>query len=220
MYDNKEAMDYEASKQYLFERSNKRAWAITFFSTLLTLILAGALFALMPLKTSVPFIVKVDKTTGVAEVITVLNKKKLTTNEAIDKHFINLYTYIREGYYFDTLEKDYVFVQQLSNDFVSSEYKKIYSGKYARHDVNKDNVIEKVKLLSTVPDVSAGRRMARVRLEVQVISKSTKSIIKTKHLLITLSYKYYPEAELSEDERLVNPLGFKVLSYRVDTEVI
>jgi len=219
MYDNQEVMNYEASSQYLFEQSNKRAWFVAIVSVLLTLLMVGALFLLMPLKTSVPFIVKVDQQTGVAEVITVLDRKKLTTNEAIDKHFVNLYVKTREGYYFSTLEKDYITIQQLSNEFVSSQYKKEYSGEKARHKVNKDNVIEEVKILSSVPDVSAGRKFARIRIEIRAINKHTKMLKEVKNKIITLSYKYYPEMELTEEERIINPLGFKVLSYRVDSEV-
>ena len=35
----------------------------------------------------------------------------------------------------------------------------------------------------------------------------------------TLSYEYSPANLSTEDERLKNPLGFKVITYRIDDEI-
>ena len=37
--------------------------------------------------------------------------------------------------------------------------------------------------------------------------------------IATLSYDYSPDEPVNEQERLENPLGFKVLTYRIDTEI-
>ena len=38
-------------------------------------------------------------------------------------------------------------------------------------------------------------------------------------IVVTLSYDYFLEA-IREQDRLDNPLGFKVLNYRVDEEIV
>ena len=40
----------------------------------------------------------------------------------------------------------------------------------------------------------------------------------SKTRLVTLSYDYYPDRELSEEERLVDPLGFRVDYYHAEDE--
>jgi len=216
--ENKETgLDYEVSLRHLVEKSNKRAWTITFISMALTLLAFGTLFALMPLKSVEPFVVRVDKVTGMVDVMTAVDKRTMKYDESMDKYFTSEYVKRREGYHYDLLQQDYVYTQLNSSKEIAREYKKIYSGDNARDQVLKDQTEITTKIISVTLNEGGGSKTARIRLRVIRKTKNHAAIESIK--VVTLSYEYFPRLMQTEEERLLNPLGFKVMTYRVDREV-
>ena len=127
------SLDFESSMRYMVQKSNQRAWIVAFFSVIVAVLSVIAVCLLTPLKTVEPYVVRVDNTTGMVDIITTINNKSLSMPEAVDKHFINTYVKAREGYYYDVLDKDYVLTQLLSNADVAAEYRSIYEGENARN---------------------------------------------------------------------------------------
>ena len=106
--ENKEnGFDYEVSLRHLVDKSNKRAWTITFISIGLTILAFGTLFALMPLKSVEPFVVRVDKITGMVDVMSAVDERTMKYDEAMDKYFASEYVKRREGYHYDLLQYDF-----------------------------------------------------------------------------------------------------------------
>lgn len=213
----KEAMDFEASVRYLIEKSNKRAWLITFISLALAFLSLLSVALLTPLKTVEPYVIRVDNTTGMVDILTIMNSKEISKNEALDKHFISQYVKAREGYYFDMLNQDYIFVQLLSSPEVAVAYRAIYSGENSREARLGNSTKVEVNILSIVLGESNGVKTATIRANLKTINKNSREeSVSTK--VITLSYDY-ELSKADEKNRLENPLGFKVLTYRVDEEI-
>ena len=190
----------------------------SFFSVIVALASVLAVSFLTPLKTVEPYVIRVDNVTGMVDILTTLNEEKITSNEALDKHFITQYVKAREGYYYDMLNKDYVLVQLLSNPEVASDYRLIYEGENARDAELKNNYQIDPQILSIVLNNSNGVKIATTRLKLKIFNKSTQGITE-KIIVVTLSYDYFLEA-IREQDRLDNPLGFKVINYRVDEEIV
>lgn len=190
----------------------------SFFSVIVALASVLAVSFLTPLKTVEPYVIRVDNVTGMVDILTTLNEEKITSNEALDKHFITQYVKAREGYYYDMLNKDYVLVQLLSSPEVASDYRLIYEGENARDAELKNNYQIDPQILSIVLNNSNGVKIATTRLKLKIFNKSTQGIVE-KMIVVTLSYDYFLEA-IREQDRLDNPLGFKVLNYRVDEEIV
>lgn len=213
----KEAMDFEASVRYLIEKSNKRAWLITFISLALAFLSLLSVALLTPLKTVEPYVIRVDNTTGMVDILTIMDSKEISKNEALDKHFISQYVKAREGYYFDMLNQDYIFVQLLSSPEVAVAYRAIYSGENSREARLGNSTKVEVNILSIVLGESNGVKTATIRANLKTINKNSREeSVSTK--VITLSYDY-ELSKADEKNRLENPLGFKVLTYRVDEEI-
>lgn len=213
----KEAMDFEASVRYLIEKSNKRAWLITFISLALAFLSLLSVALLTPLKTVEPYVIRVDNTTGMVDILTIMDSKEISKNEALDKHFISQYVKAREGYYFDMLNQDYIFVQLLSSPEVAVAYRAIYSGENSREARLGNSTKVEVNILSIVLGESNGVKTATIRANLKTIYKNSREeSVSTK--VITLSYDY-ELSKADEKNRLENPLGFKVLTYRVDEEI-
>lgn len=213
----KEAMDFESSVKYMIEQSNKKAWLIAFISVFITIISIIAVCLLTPLKTVEPYVIRVDNITGMVDIISTLNEKEISSNEALDKYFVSKYIKAREGYYYDMLNQDYILVQLLSSNEVSQAYRKIYEGDNAR-DLKLGNSTQiEVSIISIVLNESNGVKTATARIN--LTNKNKNSMAQnTSTQVITLSYEYQV-AQVDEENRLLNPLGFKVTNYRVDEEI-
>lgn len=128
------ALTYEASIRYLVEQSNKRAWLIAFLAVIISAIAVTAVCLLTPLKSVEPYVIRVDNTTGMVDIITSVNEETLTGNEALDKYFAGLYVKTREGYYFNMLQNDYTLTQILSAPNIAADYVAIYQGENPRQE--------------------------------------------------------------------------------------
>lgn len=217
MVNYSDAVDFESSIRYLVEQSNKRAWLIAFVSVGVAILSIVAVLLLTPLKTVEPYVIRVDNTTGMVDILTILDEEQISSIEALDKHFVAQYIKAREGYYYDMLNQDYIFVQLLSTLEIAESYRQIYTGDNAR-DTRLGNATQvEVQIISIVLGESAGAKTATARINLKTTNKNSKAEnMATK--VITLTYTYQT-AQVDEENRLLNPLGFKVSNYRVDEEV-
>ncbi|ENT7290715.1 virB8 family protein [Campylobacter coli] len=211
------AMDYEASFRYLIDKSNKRAWLIAFVSIFIAIISIVAVVLLTPLKTIEPYVIRVDNATGMVDILTMLDEKEISSNEALDKYFISQYVKAREGYYYELLNQDYLLTQLMSSEKVANEYRAWYEGENARDQILKNSNEVNVQILSIVLGNSNGIKTSTIRAKIITKNLNTRGLSESTKV-ITLSYDYIL-AKASEENRILNPLGFKVTNYRIDEEI-
>lgn len=215
----RKAQNFETSRIAALKRNNKLLSALLTLSIIAN---AGAVFALtvlLPLKTVVPYVIQVDKSTGNQEVLTSLTDKSYTTSEAEDRANIARYIIAREGYVFDILQRNYDTVRQLSSDAAFESYKSLFEGSNSLDKKYGDQVVidPRIISISLKKDEADGTTSAIVRAEI-VKKNIQKRTVETKTIMINLSYKYDTERIDSDVERMNNPLGFQVNYYRRDIE--
>ena len=217
-FNEKDAFDFEDSRNYLIIKSNRRAWTVATISLIVTLILALAVVLLTPLKTVELAIVKVDKN-GFVDIVTQLDEQVITTDEAIDKSFIYRYVKTKEQYYFETLNQDFETVQMLSSPNVQKKYiAEMTDKEKGKANILKDKIGIEVKILSIVLTNKSDEKIARVRIETIKKSKNNDNGPEKEIKVVTLTYDYLPIKQ-NASLRLENPLGFIVNTYRVDEEI-
>jgi type IV secretion system protein VirB8 len=204
---------------YEARQSVKRAYLIVVFLGLIVLILAVAIVYLTPLKTVVPYVIRYDSTTGYTDITTGLTSTDVDINEAVSKYFVSKYIQLREGYYYETLQQDYDLVQQFGANAVNEEYRNIYAGKGARQEVLSNKVMEKIDVISVVLNPASEPQAATVRIKILTYDRAMKGLPIEKNKVVTLTFEYVLDSKMSELYRLNNPLGFRVVTYRVDSEV-
>jgi len=129
---NENAIDYESFKISELLKSRRNAWIFASVLAVITLLSISTLAYIMPLKTVVPYVIKENVITGETRIVTALDKKTLTTDEATDKFFTSDYVKKREQYYYDVLAKDYYQVLLESSPATQKDYKAIYTGDNSR----------------------------------------------------------------------------------------
>lgn len=217
--DDVEAMSYNSNVRYLIEVSNKRAWLVSFIFGFIAIISIIAVFLLTPLKQSVPYVIRVDNVTGMVDIISTLKDQTVVSknSEALDKYFTANYVKLREQYYWDILEQDYYTVQVFSSNRISAEYQNIYAGANSRVKNLQNSVEVEIQIISVVLTNSAGANVATIRFN-EIVKDLQSKTSKQTTKVATLTYEYVKELT-TEKERVMNPLGFKVNTYRIDSEI-
>lgn len=209
------AKNFEKSEIESIRKQSKIAWRIALVSVIVAAASVVAVAGLTPLKSVQPFVIRVDNNTGLTDTVSVLKTKQNTYDEVIDKYWLGQYIQYRESYDWNTIQATYDTTNLLSAPTVQNEFNQIYSAPTAPHKALKDNF----KIIAKVRAISFVGNMAQVRFTKQTIpltGDKSRNIPEQK-LIATIAYEYISTSQ-SEQDRLINPLGFQVTSYRVDPE--
>ncbi len=212
------AINWEASRMESLEKSEYRAWMIAKIAIGLVVLAIVAITIMMPLKESVPYVIRVDNTTGVPDIVTVMTDKQVTGDEVMDKYWVAQYVRARETYDWYTLQRDYDTVGLLSSANVGGEYAQLFEGEKALDKQYGKAVRATVKILSVVPGVNNTATVRFIKTTKRTDTEGSPD--KETKWIATVTYEYRNAALIKESARLVNPFGFQVLSYRVDTEMV
>ncbi|MCF6319174.1 MAG: threonine synthase [Proteobacteria bacterium] len=196
-------------------QSKNRAWIIAFCSMGLALLSLATLILILPLKTFEPYVVTVDQSTGYVEVIKGLQAGDLSEDQAITQSNLVRYVSAREQYNPAVLEKNYDFVSLMSGGKAAKEFQQLWAGS------NPDNpsiklgrgayIDIKIKSVSFLNDKTASVRFLREHRE--------NDRVRISHWNAIIEFQY-SQKPMRMSDRFSNPLGFQVISYRVNPEVL
>ncbi|MDX1975982.1 MAG: type IV secretion system protein [Rickettsiales bacterium] len=189
---------------------------VTLMSLICTLVTVIVIAQLTPLKTIEPFVIQVDQKSGITQTVDPATVGQITANEAVNNFFIVQYVRARESYNVNDLARNYNIVR------VMSENATVYPQFVAQADPNNPasnaarfgstgNRTVKLKSISYL-----NPKIAQVRL---LIEESNASSGGTQLHKVALVGFEYIKLTLTPEERYINPLGFRVTSYRIDDEV-
>ncbi|MCH4894904.1 virB8 family protein [Sphingomonas sp. SFZ2018-12] len=210
-----EAESWDRDRFVAATRSRRVAWTVAGVASALAIVGVGSVMALSPLKTVVPYVVTVDRSTGATEVTQELRgDKTITYDEAIRKYFLADYVRTREGWIPQAREEFYRKVLALSareeQNRWTTFYKKDNPDSPQNQFTASDAVFVAIRSVAFIsPNVAQVRFVKRLQRDQQVIE--TPAIA-----TITFDVLSKPETEAG---RYANPLGFQVKSYRADVEV-
>ncbi|WP_019219361.1 virB8 family protein [Bartonella florencae] len=199
-----------------FIRSRKTAWRVAGAAGLFGLfgMICGIVGFSQPAPT--PLVLRVDNTTGAVDVISIMREHEESYGEVVDRYWLNQYVLNRETYDYDTIQLNYDTTALLSAAAVQQEYYKIYEGEKARDKVLSNKARITVKVRSIQPN---GLGQATVRFTTRQLDSSGAATGPKQHHIATIGYTYVG-APMKSSDRLLNPLGFQVTSYRSDPEIL
>lgn len=209
-----QANQFEKSQIEAIKHNNKTAWRITAASLLLAVLSVIAVMLLTPLKTVTPYVIRVDNNTGATDIVTVLKQSETSYGEATDRYWLSQYIKMRESYDWWTVQSTYDASMLLSSSVLQNEIAAFFESEAAPYKVFKDKYRVDIKILS----ISWVGDTAQIRFEKQVkpLIQGQKAPVVQRYIA-TIGYRYVNTAQ-AEKDRLVNPLGLQVMSYRVDPE--
>lgn len=221
------SVSFELTIADIARQSERRAWFVAFGAILLSLILAAGYFYMLPLKEKVPYLVMADAYTGTSTVARLnenFDNRSITTSEAINRSNIAHFIMARESYDVALmLLRDWTTVYTMSSPEVATGYTTLHARNNMSSPYNtygKERAI-RVNLLSTVL-IGGGDgsppKGATVRFQRSLYDKKTGSSQPLDSKIATLEFSYKSNLKMDEKDRIENPLGFQVTSYRVDND--
>lgn len=210
-----EAQSWDRDRFVAAARSRRIAWIVASVAIALAIVAVLAIIALTPLKTVVPYVVTVDRSTGATDVTQELRgDKSITYDEAIRKYFLADYVRAREGWIPQAREEFFRKVLALSTREEQARWTAFYKKDNPDSPQNQftanDAVFVAIRSVAFIsPNVAQVRFVKRLERDQQAIE--TPAIA-----TITFDVLSKPETEAG---RYANPLGFQVKSYRADAEV-
>ena len=215
-FDNylREARSWETSRVLENEKSRRLAWRVAVASGLTACAAVLAVAMMMPLKSVEPYVIRVDNSTGIVDVVAALTDGKTNYDEAINKYFTQWYVRYREGYSKELAEDYYYNVGIMSTTLEQQKYLQFFNPKNPLSPLNVYGAYAKVKIrIKSTSFINPTVALVRYTKEVE------RGLDKPEvtHWAATITFRY-TKAPMAERDRGINPLGFQVIEYRSDPD--
>jgi type IV secretion system protein VirB8 len=216
-----EGASWDADRQAQRQRIERTAWVVAGAGWLCALIVAMALMLLMPLKRVEPFVIRVDNSTGVVDVVPVY-AGGAPMPEVFTRYLLTHYVTVCERFDFATAESDY----EECGAFHSAQRNQAWYAQWnpsnpaSPLNVYKDGTTVSAEVASVsffqrgndISDLAQVRYVKGQRTAGSAQEKQT-------HWIATIQYVY---GEPSKDPKVRrwNPLGLKIVDFRPEPEVL
>ena len=215
-----QAASWDADRVAMLKRSARLAGWIAGAGWLATVALALALMLLTPLKHVEPFVIRVDSTTGLVDVVPVY-AGNAPMPEVVTRYFLDHYVTVCERFNFATAESDY----EECGAFHSAQRNQAWYAAWNKTNPNSPLNLYKdgTTIRAQVTSISFFTRADGVTDLAQVRYFKGKSrsagVEETRtYWIATIRYTY--GAPPSDPQvRRWNPLGFKIVDFRPEPEI-
>jgi type IV secretion system protein VirB8 len=216
-----EGASWDANRLAQDRRTVRWALGVASAGWATTLVLAAALMLLMPLKHVEPFVVRVDNATGVVDVVPVY-AGNASMPEAITRYLLTHYVTVCERFNFATAESDYEECGSFHTAQRNQAWYAMWNPNNPTSPLNthKDgsSVRAQVNSVSFFKRASGVGDLAQVRY-IRARRSAGSPTEEITHWIATLQYAY---ADPSSDPKMRgwNPLGFKIVEFKPEPEVL
>lgn len=215
-----EAASWDADRAAQAQRSSRIAWTVAAGAGTCATLTAAAILALMPLKRVEPFVIRVDNTSGVVDVVPVFTGN-VEMPEAVTRYFLDHYVTICERFNFATAESDY----EECGAFHTAQRNQLWYQQWNRSNPEsplnrfRDGTVIQTQVMS-ISFFTRGNGvadLAQVRYAKRRRNANGGEAERTQWIA-TVQYAY---GEPSQDarSRRWNPLAFKIIDFRPEQEL-
>lgn len=209
---------FENDRVDLAKKSAKVAWRFAGAEGVIIMLMAFAIAMMMPLKKITPYVIRVENNTGYTDVVQPIGDAQTTYGQELDKYWLSKFVVNRESYEWQTIQNMYDTVGLMTDNKTFAQYKTIIENK----DVSPLYLLKKDKEVRVrVVSVTFVKDLAQVRFIKYVQNSDGTPAVEYKpaYFISTIAYDYMKDIK-TEQQRLINPLGFRVVSYRADPESV
>jgi type IV secretion system protein VirB8 len=223
MSDEALAEYYQAAETWTDDRDTalrnfrRLAWIAITVLAAIAIIEAIAIAMMLPLQKVEPYTIMVDKQTGYVQALKPLERQIVAPDEALVKSFLAQYVMAREGFDIDSMRDTYRKVALWSADEARTRY---ISGMQASNPESPLAYLPRRALLEvqvkSISSLNADTSMVRFAT---IQTDPGGQPQEPRPWAAVLKYRFSGDT-MSAADRLLNPLGFQVVRYRRDPEVL
>jgi len=216
-----EAAAWDRDRSQALHDSVRRAWQVAALGAALAFIFALCLIVLLPLKHTEPFVIRVDASTGAVDLVP-LYAGHLSAPDSVARYFLTHYVLTCERYNHATAESDY----QECGAFHTARRNQTWAALWSRANpasplnVHRDGseVSIQITSLSFIRRATGTNDLAQVRYT-KIESAADGQQQRASHWIATVQYAFAAPSQ-DADIRRWNPLGFKVIEFVTEPELI
>ena len=220
------AVDFELTIADLAKRSERRAWRVATAALAMSMALLGGYFYLLPLKEKVPYLVMADAYTGTSTVARLtgdFNHDSITASEAVNRSNIAHFVLARESYDYALIRlRDWTTVYTMASPQVAAAYTRLHSSQNPDSPYNLYGKTRSIRVailsIQLLGGDRGGPQGATVRFQRSLYDQANATSQPLDSKIATLQFAYKATLAMDEKDRIENPLGFQVSSYRVDND--
>lgn len=216
-----DARSWELDRAQRAERSARRAWLVAGTAGGIAALCAAAVAGLTPLKQPVPVIIRVDSSTGIVDLVP-RHDTTAPIEQTVSRHLLNGYVTARERFFWGTAEADYELVASQNSPPLNQQWATQWARSNPQSPLNvyKDGTTVRVQVRSiTFLKLESGRdNVAQVRFTRYARPGGTGDEQAT-HWIATTEFAY-TKPPTDDKQRSINPLGFRIVEYRREPEVV
>lgn len=184
------------------------------FTSALAFLAVAAVAGLTPLKQVVPFMTLVNQQLGTATIVGV-GGKNVSPEFANDMYWLNLYVMTRESYNYFSQDSAFQMVKEFSGADTFNEYRNFQLSSKGYLEQLGDKSFIKTQVDNLIPIPNQKGRSAQAWFTRTVVDKNGVPVphLKPVSWQALITYRYVePSKEISKF--MLNPQGFKVMSYQ------
>ena len=217
----REASSWDADRIAECKHSRRVAWRVAGAGWMCAVACAGSLALLTPLKRVEPFVVRVDGNSGIVDVVPVY-AGDAPMDETVTRYFLTHYVMVCEGFNFASAENDY----EECGAFHSAQRNQAWYAQWTTTNpasplnLHKDgsSVRAQVESVSFFRRGNGASDTAQVRyLKAERPAGGIQE--RVTHWIVTIQYTYAEPAKDPKTRRW-NPLGFRIVDFRSEPEVL
>ncbi len=217
----REAASWDADRAAMNARSVRIAWRVAIGAGTLSVFAVTALMLLMPLKRVEPFVIRVDNATGIVDLVTVFVGQTVLT-ETVTRYLLTHYVTVCERFSYATAESDYeecaAFHAPPRNQAWAALWDRANPGSPLNVYKDGSSVRAELSAVSFFRRANGLDDLAQIRYT-KARRTGPGANDQVTHWIATIQYVY---AEPPRDARVRrwNPLGFKIVEFRSEPELI
>ena len=214
-----EAASWDADRAAIAARTQRVAWIVAIAGWVCAVVALVAVASLSPLKTVTPYLIRVDSTTGLVDVVPEYTGTA-QMSETITRYLLRHYVDVCGRFNWATAEADYEECGAFNSTRRNQQWAAAWATSNASSPLNiyKDGTSIGVRVVSVsfFERANGINDLAQVRY-VKVRRAQDGTEVSSTHWIGTLQYTY---SEPSKDPRVRqwNPLGFRILEFRPESE--
>ncbi|WP_208431944.1 virB8 family protein, partial [Bartonella bovis] len=156
-----EARLFDQDRMLASRRITRVSLTIAGIAVIVAIISSLAVITLTPLKTVEPFVIRVDNSTGIVEVVEALKEGPTNVDEAITRYFAAKYVRSREGFTTEEIQHNFQTVSLLSSPEEQDRFSTWYG---ARNPQSPQTIYKHATATITIKSISfINQNVAQVR---------------------------------------------------------
>jgi type IV secretion system protein VirB8 len=214
-----EGVSWDLDRSRALRTSAQRAWMVAGVACGTAVLAVAALLALTPLKQVVPFVVRVDNTTGVVDVVPAL-VGPATMSETVTRYLLTHYVTVCERFNLATAESDYAECGAFHTPMLNAAWAAKWASGNPQSPLNRykdgTELSVSVRAVSFLPRANGVHDLAQVRYSISRHAGGGATADLT-HWVATIQYTSVAPSS-DPTVRRWNPLGFRIVAFHPELE--